>query len=154
MPIGSRIKSLRLQKGLTQKELGDLCGMADSAIRRYESDRGNPTEKTLRRIADALGVSVSHLTGEVIHLNIPMPDYPVRLPSEEEIERMAPAELEYYRLRLLADTAPDRLKKQLMDSYDKLNKLGQVEAVRRTAELSVNPKYTEPDRNNTTPEDK
>lgn len=63
MPIGSRIKSLRLQQGLTQKQLGDLCGMADSAIRRYESDRGNPTDKTLRRIAAALGVSMAYLQG-------------------------------------------------------------------------------------------
>lgn len=61
MPIGSKIKSLRIERGLTQKQLGDLCGMADSAIRRYESDRGNPTEKTIRRIAAALGVSVACL---------------------------------------------------------------------------------------------
>lgn len=63
MPIGSRIRSLRLERGLTQKQLGDLCGMADSAIRRYESDRGNPTDKTLRRIAAALGVSPAYLQG-------------------------------------------------------------------------------------------
>jgi len=56
MTIGENIKRLRKEQGLTQKELGDLCGMADSAIRRYESDRGNPTEKTLTRIASALGV--------------------------------------------------------------------------------------------------
>lgn len=63
MSIGTRIKSLRLEKGLTQKQLGDLCGMADSAIRRYESDKGNPTEKTINRIADALGVSSAYLHG-------------------------------------------------------------------------------------------
>lgn len=56
MPIGENIKKLRIEKGLTQKQLGDLCGMADSAIRRYESGRGNPTEKTLKRIAAALNV--------------------------------------------------------------------------------------------------
>ena len=56
MNIGDRIRLLRKSKGLTQKQLGELCGMADSAIRRYESNRGNPTEKTLQKIADALGV--------------------------------------------------------------------------------------------------
>lgn len=35
--------------------------MADSAIRRYESDRGNPTQETLQRIAAALKVSVLDL---------------------------------------------------------------------------------------------
>lgn len=56
MNIGDRIRLLRKSKGLTQKQLGELCGMADSAIRRYESNRGNPTEKTLQKIAAALGV--------------------------------------------------------------------------------------------------
>ena len=56
MSTGSQIKTLRKAKGLTQKQLGDLCGMADSAIRRYESDRGNPTEKTLKKSASALGI--------------------------------------------------------------------------------------------------
>ena len=54
--IGGFIAKKRIEKGLTQKQLGDLCGMADSAIRRYESDRGNPTEKTLKKIASALGI--------------------------------------------------------------------------------------------------
>lgn len=35
--------------------------MADSAIRYYESNRGNPTQETLQRIAAALGVSVGQL---------------------------------------------------------------------------------------------
>lgn len=62
--VGERIRALRAMQGLTQKELGERCGMADSAIRRYESDRGNPTQETLQRIASALGVSVSDLLGQ------------------------------------------------------------------------------------------
>ena len=27
MPTGTKIKEIRKQKGLTQKQLGDLCGM-------------------------------------------------------------------------------------------------------------------------------
>lgn len=61
MGTGERIKNARMKRGLTQKQLGELCGMADSAVRRYESGRGNPTEKTLKRIADALLVRVSDL---------------------------------------------------------------------------------------------
>lgn len=65
MNLGERIRSLRLERGLTQKELGERCDMADSAIRRYESNRGNPTQKTIERIATALGVSSNYLlTGE------------------------------------------------------------------------------------------
>ena len=61
MSTGERIRAIRMKRGQTQKQLGDLCGMADSAIRRYESGRGNPTEKTLQRIAAALGVSADYL---------------------------------------------------------------------------------------------
>lgn len=61
MTLGEKIKLLRKQKGLTQNELGKLCGMADSAIRRYESGRGNPKLETLKKIATNLDVSVDFL---------------------------------------------------------------------------------------------
>ena len=62
MPTGSKIKEIRKQKGLTQKQLGDLCGMADSAIRRYENGNANPKIETLQKIADALGCDIFDLT--------------------------------------------------------------------------------------------
>ena len=58
MTIGEKIKSIRLSKNLTQKELGELCGMADSAIRRYELGGANPKIETLKRIASALNVGL------------------------------------------------------------------------------------------------
>ena len=54
MPTGNKIKEFRIKKGLTQKELGNLCGMADSAIRRYENGKANPKMETLQKIATAL----------------------------------------------------------------------------------------------------
>lgn len=59
MPTGVKIKEIRLQKNLTQKQLGELCGMADSAIRRYESGKANPKLETLQKIASALKVPLS-----------------------------------------------------------------------------------------------
>lgn len=64
MEVGDRIRAIRMERGLTQKELGELCGMADSAIRRYESNRGNPTQKTLLKIAKALGVHLRDLSDD------------------------------------------------------------------------------------------
>lgn len=61
MPTGSKIKEIRIRKGLTQKQLGDLCGMADSAIRRYENGNANPKMETLQKIADALGTPLDYL---------------------------------------------------------------------------------------------
>ena len=58
---GDMIRKFRTEKGLTQKELGNLCGMADSAIRRYESGRATPKLETVQKIADALEIPVSNL---------------------------------------------------------------------------------------------
>ena len=58
---GSEIRRIRLEKGLTQKQLGDLCGMADSAIRKYESGKIVPKIDTLKKIAAALGVDAFSL---------------------------------------------------------------------------------------------
>ncbi|MDE6591386.1 MAG: helix-turn-helix domain-containing protein [Oscillospiraceae bacterium] len=54
MTTGERIRTVRKKKGLTQKQLADRCGMADSAIRKYESGRINPKLETIHRIATAL----------------------------------------------------------------------------------------------------
>lgn len=56
MPTGAKIKEIRKRKGLTQKQLGDLCGIADANIRKYENGKQNPKMETLQKIADALGV--------------------------------------------------------------------------------------------------
>lgn len=63
MSIGENIKKIRVQKGLTQKQLGELCGMADSAIRRYENGRANPKLETVEKIANVLDVNASILLG-------------------------------------------------------------------------------------------
>ncbi len=61
--IGSRIKELRLQKGLSQVELvGKMEGNIDATnISRIESGRTNPTLLTLYRISLALEISLEEL---------------------------------------------------------------------------------------------
>lgn len=68
--IGEQIKLLRKEKGLTQKQLADACGMADSAIRKYESGSVRPKMATVSRIAKALGVEPLELTSHD-------PNYPI-----------------------------------------------------------------------------
>ncbi len=63
MTIGERIKSTRLAKGLTQKEVAIRCGIADSAIRKYETGKITPKVEMLERIASALEVPVTTLMG-------------------------------------------------------------------------------------------
>ena len=64
---GDMIRKYRTEKGLTQKKLGELCGIADSNIRKYESGNQNPKIETLQKIADALDIPVNRLlAGKII----------------------------------------------------------------------------------------
>ena len=55
--IGERIRYFREKAGLTQKQLGEITGKSESAIRNYELDNRKPDWETLTRIANALKVS-------------------------------------------------------------------------------------------------
>lgn len=63
MTVGERIRAARKAKGLTQKQLGEACGIAEPTIRRYELGKLNPKFETLEKLAKPLGVSVSYLKG-------------------------------------------------------------------------------------------
>ena len=61
MNTGKKIKLIRTFRGLTQKELGEACGIHEVAIRKYELGKNVPKPEQLRKIADALGVNVNSL---------------------------------------------------------------------------------------------
>lgn len=62
MEIGQKIKKARLERGLTQKELGEIIGVQKSAIAKYESGRVvNIKRSTLQKIAKALNIRPSEL---------------------------------------------------------------------------------------------
>jgi Predicted transcriptional regulator with C-terminal CBS domains len=64
MSTGENIRKIRKEKGLTQKELGSLSNIADTTIRRYELGLLNPKIETIRKIADALDVSIGELVDD------------------------------------------------------------------------------------------
>lgn len=61
--VAERLKFFRIQAGLTQKELGEKAGTSEINIRQYEAGKYTPKPETGKRIADALGVSISDLYG-------------------------------------------------------------------------------------------
>lgn len=61
MGTGDLIRTTRKARNLTQKQLGELSGIAEPTIRRYELGKLNPKYETLQRIAKALGISVLQL---------------------------------------------------------------------------------------------
>lgn len=61
MTIGEKIKKARTDAKMTQKELAEKCGMADSAIRKYESGKVVPKLDTIAKIARAMGLYAGDL---------------------------------------------------------------------------------------------
>ena len=56
MTVGENIKEIRKEKHLTQKQLGEQCGISESTLRQYEIGYRNPKIETIKKIADALAV--------------------------------------------------------------------------------------------------
>lgn len=56
MSVNENIKKYRIKQGLTQKQLGELCNIAESTIRRYELGKLNPKYETIQKIAHALNI--------------------------------------------------------------------------------------------------
>ena len=64
MTMAERIRMLRLQKNLTQEELGKVLGVQKSAIRKYESGMvENIPRSSIKKMADVFGVAPSYLMG-------------------------------------------------------------------------------------------
>jgi len=59
MVTGTKIKELRLKKGLTQEELADRCELTKGYISQLENDLTSPSIATLADILQNLGSSLS-----------------------------------------------------------------------------------------------
>ena len=120
---GDMIRKCRTEKGLTQKKLGELCGIADSNIRKYESGNQNPKIETLQKIADALDIPVNRLpAGKII--------------SRDELKEKLS---EYGLTHLVPDTEEERT---VLENCKKLNETGKKESAKRVEELTHLEKYT------------
>lgn len=63
MTVGENIRKIRKEKGLTQKQLGELLNMTQSAIGQFENDKTSPKIETIKKIASALDVSITDILG-------------------------------------------------------------------------------------------
>ena len=114
MTIGEKIKKARTEAKMTQKELAEKCGMADSAIRKYESGKVVPKLDTIAKIARAMGL------------------YDGDLVDAGQWGQVQPGE----------DSEPaSAAESQLIYHFRTLNDNGQTVAVERVQELAQIPAY-------------
>ena len=74
--FGERLKELRLERRLTQKELSELIGCAQSAIFYWENNNREPSVSFLKKLCLFFDVSADYLLGledesgsKTFHLN-------------------------------------------------------------------------------------
>lgn len=85
--LGTNIRKHREDRGLTQFQLGEQIGLAESTISLYESGKREPNLDTVQLFADFFGCSVDQLLGRNNSPN-PKPN-PLTLeaePSRQDLE--------------------------------------------------------------------
>lgn len=65
MTIGQRIQSARKWRGWSLRKLATIAGCDPSTVGAIEADENDPGVSLLKRIANALGMSVAQAIGEM-----------------------------------------------------------------------------------------
>ena len=61
MRLGTKIKSLRIEKGFTQIELSEKAGLTERTIQRIENHEVEPSKHSLKKIGEVLDCNLNEL---------------------------------------------------------------------------------------------
>ena len=106
--FGERIKGLRQQKGLTQRQMADSFGITERNYQRYEAT-DSPSNDTLIKLAEFFRVSTDYLLGRA--------DYKYQFNTEKDIKAGEPISYQS-----IIDLDTDKLKRDL-DNADRSYRL-------------------------------
>lgn len=118
MTMGERIKSVRIEKDMTQQELANKIGASYQQISQYERDLRRPKFETLQRIADALNIHWGHLLGNTEPSVVPANTYYFGEDEDRDAE--------------------------LLLAFSLLNETGQKKAIEQVQDLAKIPDYQKP----------
>lgn len=121
MSIGEDIKRMRIEKNMTQQELGQKLGVSQQMIGQWETGKANPKKETIEKIAKALDVDPYSL-------------YSFDMASEE-LEKII-------NQRISQDKEN---KDKLLDNYRKLNDTGKSRLIDYSEDLTKIPEYQKKD---------
>ena len=85
--IGSNIKRLRTERGMTQKALADKLFVSAQAVSRWENNEVEPSLTTITEMAKIFGVSTDEILGVTPQ---PQPPKPEKTPKDEKSENDSP----------------------------------------------------------------
>lgn len=141
MTTGEKIREARKKAKLTQKKLGELCGIAEPTIRRYELGTLNPKKETLEKIAIPLGCYYFELYGDKDAED-------VKTIMKEGMRLGAQAKSAIDRMTILAEykekgyqfTADEE---SLVSSYNRLNFTSQIRVLSTVKTMAEDPQYSD-----------
>lgn len=128
--VGGRIKQLRTDRGITQKELAETLHKSESAVRMWELEKSEPDMETLKNIAAYFKIDINYLYGHSrsdseLNRGIRIPVYgnvAAGIPIEaidnfdssnpddwEEIDQHTAANGEYFALRIKGDSMEPKI---------------------------------------------
>ena len=96
--IGERLKQLRKEKGISQRELAEVLGVRKPAVSLYETDKNDPHDPIKVKMSRYFDISLDYLLGVV---DKPMKPYDdnnfIELPENitEEEKRLIQRFIEY-----------------------------------------------------------
>ena len=70
MNFSQLLKSIRMEKGFSQKEIAEKLGVSQPSYAQYEPGKRNPKAETIKKIADALGVSIEEINPDLGNLSM------------------------------------------------------------------------------------
>lgn len=85
--LGENIKKIRIEKGLTQKELADKVGISGAFMSLIEKGANNPSDENLIKISDVLNVPIDILkTKETENPTIELINLLIKLTEKNKIK--------------------------------------------------------------------
>lgn len=134
--VGNQIRKYRLKKGLSQKEMAKLADIPYSTYSNYENNNREPNSEQLRKIADALGVSIFDIMNfnSTIDLAYEILDNSKTLDHIDLAEKIGNIAKQKYQEKY-------PLEIQLIAAFDDLNDNGKQKAVEQVELLTKIPEY-------------
>ena len=88
MDIGGRLRSVRESQGMSQRDLAGRAGLTSAAVSLLEQNKSSPSVASLKRLLDAVPMTMSEFFTEVEDAGEPKYFY-----SEDEFIELSPQEL-------------------------------------------------------------
>lgn len=139
MDFGQRLKSLRVERNLTQQNLGDAVGVSTVTIRAWERSTKKPAMDALLSLGRVLNISMDTLLD--FHLNN-APNYTLVLTSSERKLLSSYQSLDNYGQR--AVDAICALEKERVDATKKPRVIPKVIDLQQVKSERYIPRYTTP----------